>query len=215
MANEWANKALPRADKNIAPAVWDENKQEWVVVQGRDGRMWVRDDSLERELKELKQQNKEILERLDKPIDTNAKLTGSNVEQEYDGEIVVKTRTMGLAWNSFNPFNTQTLLVPSATYIDRSGDAVKVNGYSTLGLIVRDTVVAGRGKFYISVYWTSKDGSLDTTQAVPEKFNYDPQDNPDIGMSLSIPTKAEYVSFRIHNENGEDRTFYVKGLLRT
>lgn len=53
MANEWADKDLPRAQRNIAPAVYDENKEEWVVVLGRDGRQFVRDDSVERQLKEL------------------------------------------------------------------------------------------------------------------------------------------------------------------
>lgn len=169
--------------------------------------------SVNEELESIKATQQAILDRLDEPLPTQ--VTGSNVEEEYDGEMVVKTRTMGLSWKSFNPFNSQTLLVPQGTYVDRTGDAMKVNGYSTLGLIVRDSVVSGRGKFYVSVYWTGREGSLKTPQAVPERFNYDPQVNTDIGLSLSVPTKAEYVSFRIHNENGEDRTFYVKGLLRT
>lgn len=53
MANDYADKELPRAKDQIAPAIYDENKEEWVVVRGRDGRMWVRDDSVESQLKEL------------------------------------------------------------------------------------------------------------------------------------------------------------------
>lgn len=54
MTNEWADKNLPRANKDIAPAVYDEKEEDWTVVRGRDGRMWVRDDATESVLKEIK-----------------------------------------------------------------------------------------------------------------------------------------------------------------
>lgn len=51
MAEGWQTENLPRANRDIAPAVYDEEKERWVVILGRDGRMFVRDDSVERELK--------------------------------------------------------------------------------------------------------------------------------------------------------------------
>lgn len=53
MADEWKDETLPKADGQPAPAVWDDNKKEWSVPEGRDGRQLVRDDSVERQLKEL------------------------------------------------------------------------------------------------------------------------------------------------------------------
>lgn len=57
MANEWAEQKLPTGtDGKERPALWDPAKGEsggWDVAQGRDGRQWVRDDSVESQLKKL------------------------------------------------------------------------------------------------------------------------------------------------------------------
>lgn len=57
MAEDWADKSLKRADGETAPQGYDENKGDdgdWDVILLRDGRQLVRDDSVERELKDIK-----------------------------------------------------------------------------------------------------------------------------------------------------------------
>lgn len=62
MANDYADKELPRAKDQIAPAVYDDSEEDWVVVKGRDGRMWVRDDSVESKLDDVISKLEELIE---------------------------------------------------------------------------------------------------------------------------------------------------------
>ena len=74
----------------VLPQYWDEDKQEWVVTSEynplpvkaelneiEDGKLNVRDVDVKAELELIKQQQQQILQRLDSPIETE--LTGSNV----------------------------------------------------------------------------------------------------------------------------------------
>lgn len=63
MADKWADKDLPRAKKNIAPAHWDDSKEDWDVPRGRDGRQWVRDDGVERKLDILIDKIQELIDK--------------------------------------------------------------------------------------------------------------------------------------------------------
>src|SRR5699024_5945244 len=75
-----------------------------------EGNLEVRDIDVKAELELIKDQQAEILAKLSEPIDTQ--LTGSNVEDDipvktnveevYNGEMVLKTRQMGLAYKSWN-----------------------------------------------------------------------------------------------------------------
>lgn len=62
MANEWVDKDLPRAKGSMAPAIFDDEKQDWDVPRGRDGRQWTRDDSVESQLKILNNKMDELIE---------------------------------------------------------------------------------------------------------------------------------------------------------
>lgn len=71
MADEWKYKQLPVAANGIAPARWNPETQEWEVYVG--------DFNILEELQAIKQQQQQILQRLDGTF--NTQLTGSYVEE--------------------------------------------------------------------------------------------------------------------------------------
>lgn len=70
MADDYKYKNLPRAANGIAPAYWDEEEKQWLPYEGGA--------DMVKELNDIKATQAKILERLDKPLDTQ--VTGSNVE---------------------------------------------------------------------------------------------------------------------------------------
>src|SRR5699024_79743 len=69
MSEDWKNKDIQPYLKG-KPANWSDTDNDWVAFKGNE--------KLEQELASIKKKQSEILERLDKPIDTQ--VTGSNVE---------------------------------------------------------------------------------------------------------------------------------------
>ena len=69
MSEDWKNKDIQPYLKG-KPANWSDTDNDWVAFKGNE--------KLEQELASIKKTQSEILERLDKPIDTQ--VTGSNVE---------------------------------------------------------------------------------------------------------------------------------------
>src|SRR5699024_7075476 len=135
-----------------------------------DGDRYVPSE-IDTRLKAIENQQQEILERLDKPIDTQ--LTGSNVEypfvdKDYEGG-VIQTRTMGLSWKAFDLFD-DNIFVPSVAYADRKSDAAQVNGFSTIGIIVRDERGGSVAKhnFDVHIYWQGIEGGFAPSKAVNE-----------------------------------------------
>ena len=88
MSDEWKYKELPRANGLVAPAQWNPESKEWEVFTGLAK---VQDVGVKTELELIKQQQQQILERLDNPIDTQ--LTGSKVEElmVLDSETLIDT----------------------------------------------------------------------------------------------------------------------------
>lgn len=82
MAEEWKYKDLPTANGKVAPAVWDETIKDWVVYDGVDKAALT-------ELQVIKQQQQEILTRMNQDFTTQ--LTGSIVE-EFQGHDAVAIR---------------------------------------------------------------------------------------------------------------------------
>lgn len=76
MSDEWKYKELPRASGKIAPAQWNPETGEWEVFTGLAK---VQDTDVKAELEQIKQQQQQILQRLDDGVDT--RLTGSIVEE--------------------------------------------------------------------------------------------------------------------------------------
>lgn len=72
MSEDWKNKDIPPYLKG-KPANWSDKENDWNAFKGNE--------KLEKELASIKQKQTEILERLDKPIDTQ--VTGSNVEENH------------------------------------------------------------------------------------------------------------------------------------
>src|SRR5699024_347482 len=70
MSEDWKNKDIQPYLKG-KPANWSDTDNDWVAFKGNE--------KLEQELASIKKTQSEILERLDKPIDTQ--VTGSNVEE--------------------------------------------------------------------------------------------------------------------------------------
>lgn len=214
----------------ILPQIWDHEKENWVVTSGKDP-LPVNvenqtneidfpedypDEAVKTELESIKATQAEILERLDGTFDTQ--LTGSNVEypfvdNDYEGG-VLNTRTMGLSWKSFNLFNGNST-IPAGAYLNSEGDAFPVNGYSTIGIIIRDVRAGGIANHDIglAIYWQGSQGKVSTRTAVNEVFRH-LEDDAGTGFALSVPTKSEYVWFRVFNRSDEDVTYYAKGLLR-
>jgi len=215
-ANDGANRANT-ASGLIEPLLVDEQ----VRVSDADVQAQLATlNATQSQIIEAMQTNNENMlamqERLDGTFDT--RVTGSNVEYPFVDNVyeggVIKTRTMGLSWEAFNIFGTGNVSVPADSYIDREADALMVNGFSTLGVVIRDIKASGRGKIRLQVYWQGTSGRLNTPTAVSEEFAYNPTDNTGTGLALSIPTKSEYVSFRFYNEESEEKVFYAVGLLR-
>src|SRR5699024_329437 len=73
MSEDWKNKDIPPYLKG-KPANWSDKENDWNAFKGNE--------KLEKELASIKQTQTEILERLDKPIDTQ--VTGSNVGYSDD-----------------------------------------------------------------------------------------------------------------------------------
>jgi|SRR5690625_131015 len=83
MADDYKYKNLPRAANGIAPAYWDEKEKEWLPYEGSA--------NIVEELNNIKATQAKILERLDKPLDTQ--VTGSKVEElmVLDSETLIDT----------------------------------------------------------------------------------------------------------------------------
>src|SRR5699024_3549216 len=207
MSEDWKNKGIQPYLKG-KPANWSDTDNDWVAFKGNE--------KLEQELASIKKTQSEILERLDKPIDTQ--VTGSNVEypfvdKDYEGG-VIQTRTMGLSWKAFDLFD-ENIFVPSGAYVDRKSDGAQVNGFSTIGIIVRDERGGSVAKhnFDVHIYWQGIEGGFAPSKAVNEVISFNDEDEGS-GLSVSVPTKSEFISFRLFNRSDEDRTYLAKGILR-
>src|SRR5699024_2604170 len=84
MSDDYKYKNLPRAANGIAPAQWDEKKKEWVPYDGINDVNIKNLKEVTDEINNIKVTQDKILERLDKPLDTQ--VTGSKVE--YHQEIL-------------------------------------------------------------------------------------------------------------------------------
>src|SRR5699024_2553716 len=73
MSEDWKNKDIQPYLKG-KPANWSDTDSDWVAFKGNE--------KLEQELASIKKKQSEILERLEKPIDTQ--VTGRNVEYPSD-----------------------------------------------------------------------------------------------------------------------------------
>src|SRR5690625_7972100 len=99
--------------------------------------------------------------------------------------------------------------VPADSYIDREAYALMVNGFSTLGVVIRDIKAWGRGEIRLRAYWQGTSGRLNTPTAVSEEFAYNATENTDTSSELSIPTRCECVSFSSYNEESEKKVLLV------
>ena|SRR5699024_2170520 len=93
MSEDWKNKDIPPYLKG-KPANWSDKENDWNAFKGNE--------KLEKELASIKQTQTEILERLDKPIDTQ--VTGSIVEDAS----VIKIETLlerQVVQNGFHNFD--------------------------------------------------------------------------------------------------------------
>src|SRR5699024_1582864 len=121
MSEDWKGKGIQPYLKG-KPANWSDTDNDWVAFKGNE--------KLEKELASIKQKQTEILDRLDKPIDTQ--VTGSNAELinitkndveagaqirvlDYDFDIkeyfkfYITARTLGKSWDvmvRFQPSET-------------------------------------------------------------------------------------------------------------
>ena len=151
------------------------------------------------------------------PISTANRLP---VEATLSGQIVdsdenaVRVKTSALAWKSWDPFGA-TVLVPAGTFIDSPGDVMQVNGFGTLGLMLRRVGETRVGQVVLSVYWQSVPGPRTNTRAVPEQFEVtSEQASHSVGLTLAIPTKSQYVGFRLFNSSATDATYHFHAMLR-
>src|SRR5690625_3465980 len=87
MSDDYKYKNLPRAANGIAPAQWDEKKKEWVPYDGINDVNIKNLKEVTDEINNIKVTQDKILERLDKPLDTQ--VTGSIVEKALE----IKDRT--------------------------------------------------------------------------------------------------------------------------
>lgn len=140
-------------------------------------------------------------------LPVEATLSGQIVDSD---ENAVRVKTSALAWKSWDPFGA-TVFVPAGTYIDSPGDVMQVNGFGTLGLMLRRVDETRVGQVTVSVYWQSVPGPRENSRAVPESFE---ADSERAGLAMAVPTKSQYVGFRLYNRSETDATYHFHAMLR-
>lgn len=138
-------------------------------------------------------------------------LTGQIVDPD---ENAVRTTTVGLSWVSWDPFGV-TVLVPAGTFVDSPYQMV--NGFGYLGVLCRDIQGGGvaRHRFRVLVYWAASD-TPGAGFSVPEVLIFDPSEDDTgvTGLARAVPTKSQYVRFRLFNDSETDRTYHFHAMLR-
>jgi len=182
-----------------------------------EGNLEVRDIDVKAELELIKDQQAEILAKLSEPIDTQ--LTGSNVEDDipvktnveevYNGEMVLKTRQMGLAYKSWNINQQDRVTVAGGSRLEEQ-TATHTNGFSTLAFISR-CVDYVKHDYKIGLRWQTVDGRINSQRSFQEDFS---GSNGTQFASGVTPTKAEYVVVSLSNEDEESHDYHVGLLLR-
>lgn len=144
-------------------------------------------------------------------LPVEATITGSVVDSVDNA---VRTKMVGLSWVSFDPFG-ETIEVPAGAFVTAQ-PAQLVNGFGVLGILCRNVITGGSGRtpFRLDVIWQSTPGNLVSARSINERFTYDPEGTMISGLALSLPTKSQYVLFRIFNDDDQDQTFHCHGMLR-
>lgn len=155
MANEWAEQKLPTGtDGKERPAIWDTEKEEWIVPRGRDGRQWVRDDRSESVLKDIRESmgdSEKVLEKLEdmndrlKKIENgdteiSTKVTGSNVEQKkviLDEEVAINDTSDYTV--DFDATEYKSIIILLKNSLKKDDTHVKISKMQISGLKKRGT----------------------------------------------------------------------------
>ena len=135
-------------------------------------------------------------------------LTGSIVEN-YNGEDVVKTKSMGMAYTGWL-FNDSETVTVTAGSIATESSYRHVNGFSTLAYAFRDTYSSSKFKIY--ALWIY-DESFASTRASVETL-HDASGTAEAFHVGNVTTKSMFVRLRIENKDATERVYHFSGLLR-
>ena len=148
MSEDWKNKDIPPYLKG-KPANWSDSDNDWSAFKGNE--------KLEKELASIKQKQTEILERLDKPIDTQ--VTGSTVEEIFNATDVRGGDYVGFYGDNETYGATGNSLKP-----------IDVSGFRRISLQIENNYEAVFGGFYIITFPSLEEVGIRYSQVVSGNY---------------------------------------------